>query len=222
MDKILFQWYYSFLKMDTPEIMYYYYCFKKKYGLSQHSNNPTACGITAVAILQKIQNYYGGKFKSCTLLDAKKMILHGNSKILRLDVYSYNHDQYGIFPGHSIIVIPLGSEKYMLLQSYIGKYSLLEWMNIAHLVYSKKEIIELIDFFIMFETEEYFTRQMANIWYKYIKISIEHKIGHKIIKGNTVCDYLNNKSFFPIVNQKVRITIGATAGMVGGYLLSKL
>lgn len=183
MDKLLYEAYYKILNMKSSEVLYNYYCFKNKHGSYDSDDNPTACGITSFAIINKLENIFGSVSMKGNLLDAKIYIMQNSNTVLKIGISTYRYSN-GIFPGHSFVVIPLGSEKYMLLQSYIDHYSLSEWIEKKQIVYSKNEIIEIIDFMMMFETEKNFTKEMMKKWEQLTKVPLiieEHQIKH----GNT-------------------------------------
>ena len=231
MEKIIYQWCYSNLKMGAPEILQNYHIFEKKYNCSINNNNPTACGITSCAIINKIQNYFGGEITIDSLTKAKEMVIQNNNVVINLGIDSYHSTSWQyFFPGHAIIIIPLGSQKYMVLQSYINRYSLSEWMDNNKLVYKKEEIIELIDFFMMFNLENKLSLKMITNWFKFTKVPIMDMLESPIINKNglTSCIILDYRSSNKnLKNNQISEKISKIMiysiipGVIIGYLLSK-
>ena len=221
MDKIYYYWYYHTLKMDSSEILHRYRCFNIEYNYGSKLSDPTACGITSIAVLDKIKYHFGGQVRQKNISKAKKLIIKNSNTVMRISICSYNYSN-GFFPGHAIVIIPLGSKKYMLLQSYIDHYSLMDWIKNNKLVYKKEEIIDLIDFFTMFESEKKFTINMAKKWENYTKISVSNMVNHQIQNNNTSCIYLKNSSSVPLVRPKIHTVYGIINCIIGMYLWNKM
>lgn len=206
MDKLIYNWYCNILKMEPSEISDNYANFGTKFGIEQDYTDPSACGITAAAIINKLHDYYKGNIVVRKLTDIKNMVFANKNITTMIAIDSYAtfnlilKSEYN-FKGHTLVIISLGSEKYLLLQSYVQHYSLLEWMKSEKLIYSKKEIMELLDFFLLFEKERYFTKEMVLEWYKHIRVIDPPMFGHVIQKGFTYCISLENTILFPNIKK---------------------
>lgn len=155
-----------------------------QYYMSPPYCDPSQCGATTNAIMY----YLFTNFQSSIYLDRSIDEITGviNENVNEFSAFSIHFpDGFGRYldgrmikyTGHAFTIIYLGRDKFLVAQSYVGKYRLKDSTDKVKLIYDRNEILALLDFIHKINLNGTMDKDDSKTWSTLSGVDSSHLIG---------------------------------------------
>ncbi|ARF08621.1 hypothetical protein Catovirus_1_671 [Catovirus CTV1] len=172
--------YFNVLKnMSNDDIIKNHNEIKYFNGCNFDVNIPMACGTSANAVMNISLKFFNKEQSNILATSDINLVL----ELLKQNRYAPRIILYKIcvnsldddFIGHSFVIIKLPNHEYTIVQSYIGKYSLFDWLTTNNFtLISYKKIVNIIKRLIIFNQNGLIDNSFLKLWKEITNVDYEN------------------------------------------------